>query len=226
MPATLKERIELVNERIEQACQRAGRSSSEVKLVAVTKMTTVEMAQKALHYGLHSLGENRVQDFIAKYQEIGEDAEWHLIGHLQRNKVKYLVEKVTMIHSLDSLPLARQLDRLSTKQGYPWQVLVQVNVSGEESKYGLSPAELPGFLDAVQDLGGVDVCGLMTIAPYEEDRERVRPVFKQLHHLREEMSQTRPHFDLCHLSMGMTNDFEVAIEEGATLIRVGSALFS
>jgi hypothetical protein len=226
LPAALKEHIELVNERIEQACQRAGRSSSEVKLVAVTKMTTVEMAKEALRYGLHSLGENRVQDFIAKYEEIGEDAEWHLIGHLQRNKVKYLVGKVNMIHSLDRLPLARQLDRLSIKQGYPWQVLVQVNVSREDTKYGLSPEELPRFFDAVQDLGGVNVCGLMTIAPHEEDPERVRPVFKRLHHLREEMSRARPYLDLRHLSMGMTNDFEIAIEEGATLIRVGSALFS
>lgn len=226
MSATLKERIELVNERIERACHRAGRSPSEVKLVAVTKMTTVELTKEALQYGLHSFGENRVQDFITKFEEISEDAEWHLIGHLQRNKAKYLVGRVNMIHSLDRLPLARLLDRLSARQGYPWQVLVQVNVSGEDTKYGLSTEALPEFLDAVQDLRGVDVCGLMTIAPYEEDPERVRPVFKQLYQLREEMSRTRPHLELRHLSMGMTNDFEIAIEEGATLVRVGSALFS
>jgi pyridoxal phosphate enzyme (YggS family) len=150
MSATLKERIELVNERIERACHRAGRSSSEVKLVAVTKMTTVELTKEALQYGLHSFGENRVQDFLTKFEEIGNDAEWHLIGHLQRNKAKYLLGKVNMIHSLDRLPLARLLDRLSARQGYPWQVLVQVNVSGEDTKYGLSPEALPDFLDAVK----------------------------------------------------------------------------
>lgn len=226
MSGTLTERIALVNERIVQACRRSGRSSSEVKLVAVTKMTTVETIMDALQCGLHNFGENRVQDFLTKYKEISEDAEWHLIGHLQRNKAKYLVGKVDMIHSLDRLSLARLLDRLSEVQGHPWQVLVQVNVSGEDTKYGLSPEELPEFLDVVQDLRGINVLGLMTIAPYEDDPERVRPVFKDLRLLREKMSQTRPSFDLQHLSMGMTNDFEIAVEEGATMVRVGSAIFS
>lgn len=226
LSGTLTERIENVNKRIEQACRRSGRSPSEVKLVAVTKMAKVEMIKQALHCGLHRFGENRVQDFLAKYEEIGEDVEWHLIGHLQRNKAKYLTGKVDMIHSLDRLSLAKLLDRLSEEQGYPWQVLVQVNVSGEDTKYGLSPEELPGFLDLIQDMRGINVCGLMTIAPYEEDPERVRPVFKGLRLLRDEMSRTRRQFNLCHLSMGMTNDFEIAIEEGATLVRVGSAIFS
>lgn len=225
MSSILTERIARVNERIMQACRYSGRSSSEVKLVAVTKMAAVDKIKQALDCGLHDFGENRVQDFLVKYEKISEDVQWHLIGHLQRNKAKYLVGKVEMIHSLDRLPLARLLDRLSEEQGYPWQVLVQVNVSGEETKYGLSSEELPAFLDAVQDLRGVNVCGLMTIAPYEEDPERVRPVFRGLRLLRDKMAQTRPKLDLHHLSMGMTNDYEIAVEEGATLVRVGSAIF-
>lgn len=131
MSSILTERIARVNERIMQACRCSGRSSSEVKLVAVTKMAAVDKIKQALDCGLHDFGENRVQDFLVKYEKISEDVQWHLIGHLQRNKAKYLVGKVEMIHSLDRLPLARLLDRLSEEQGYPWQVLVQVNVSGE-----------------------------------------------------------------------------------------------
>lgn len=222
----LAERIAKVNERIEQACRRAGRAPSDVKLIAVTKTTTVENAGAALRCGLHSLGENRVQDFLTKYEQIGADAEWHLIGHLQRNKAKYLTGKMEMIHSLDRLPLARMLDQLSEVQGRPWNALAQVNVSGEETKYGLSPEELPQFLDAVQDLHGINLCGLMTIAPFEDDPERVRPVFRMLRLLRDRMAQSRPNLELPHLSMGMTNDFEIAVEEGATMVRVGSAIFS
>lgn len=227
MSDSLTENIARVNERIVEACRRSGRSPSEVKLVAVTKMASIDKIKGALGCGLHTFGENRVQDFLTKYQEIveDEDVKWHMIGHLQRNKAKYLAGKVEMIHSLDRLRLARLLDRLSEDQGYPWQVLVQVNVSGEETKYGLSPDELPEFLDVVQDLQGICVCGLMTIAPYVDDPERVRPVFKELRLLRDKMAQTRPHFDLHHLSMGMTNDYEIAVEEGATLVRVGSAIF-
>lgn len=223
---TLKERIARVNERIIQACRRSGRSSSEVKLVAVTKMASVDQIKQAFECGLHDFGENRVQDFLTKHQEISKGARWHMIGHLQRNKAKYLVGKVEMIHSLDRLSLAGLFDRLSEAQGYPWQVLVQVNVSGEDTKQGLSPDQLPEFLDLVQDLRGINVCGLMTVAPYEDDPEGVRPVFKVLRLLRDKMARERPYYDLHHLSMGMTNDYEIAVEEGATLIRVGSAIFS
>lgn len=225
MAVTLEERIAIVNEHIKKACHRSGRSLSEVKLIAVTKMAAVEKMKEALNCGLCSFGENRVQDFLNKYELFGKDVEWHLIGHLQRNKAKQLVGKVEMIHSLDRLPLAQLLDKLSKEQGYPWNVLVQVNISEEETKCGLSPEEVPGFLDAVQHLDGINVCGLMTIAPYEQDPEKTRPVFKGLRLLRDKMAQIRPHFNLCHLSMGMTNDYVIAIEEGATMVRVGSALF-
>jgi len=226
LSGTLEERIERVNRQIEQACRRSGRSSSEVKLIAVTKMAAVEKIKEALQYGLCSFGENRVQDFLKKYELVGQDVEWHMIGHLQRNKAKQLVGKVEMIHSLDRLPLAQLLDKLSKDQGYPWNVLVQVNISQEETKYGLSPHELPEFLDLVQDLQGIKICGLMTIAPFEDDPEKTRPVFRKLRQLRDELARTRPRLNLSHLSMGMTNDFVIAVEEGATMVRVGSALFS
>ncbi|KUK37115.1 MAG: dependent protein [Thermacetogenium sp.] len=226
MTGTLKERIAKVHQRIVAACRRAGRDPSEVKVVAVTKMVAAEHLTDALNCGLTVFGENRVQEFLKKYEAIGKAAEWHLIGHLQSNKAKYLVGKVALIHSLDSLKLAKLLDKLSVAHGAPWRVLVQVNVSGEETKFGLSPEEVPGFLDAVQDLPGIEICGLMTMAPYEEDPERTRPVFRSLRQLRDEMARSRPYLNLEHLSMGMTNDFEVAVEEGATMVRIGSALFS
>ncbi len=226
MQGTLSKRIEMVNERIAKACHRSGRSTSEVKLVAVTKRVAVENMRDALQCGLDTFGENRVQELLNKYEDIGKAVKWHLIGHLQRNKAKYLAGKVELIHSLDRLELALLLDKLGNDQGIPWQVLVQVNVSGEDTKYGLSPEELPEFFDVVQDLQGIKVRGLMTMAPLEDDPEKTRPVFRNLRLLRDQIAQERPHFDLCHLSMGMTNDFEIAVEEGATLVRIGSAIFS
>lgn len=223
---TLQERIENVDQRIAASCKKAGRDRSEVKLVAVSKMVDTEVIREAIDCGLHVFGENRVQEFLKKYEDIEDLAEWHLIGHLQRNKAKYLTGKVSMIHSLDRLALAKLLDKLSADNGSPWQVLVQVNVSGEETKFGISPEELPEFLDKLQDLRGIEVCGLMTMAPFEEDPEKTRPVFRKLCALRDEMARLKPGFDLRHLSMGMTNDFEIAVEEGATLVRIGSALFS
>jgi pyridoxal phosphate enzyme (YggS family) len=223
---TLQERIDDVQRRIAASCRKAGRNQSEVKLVAVSKMVEAGVIREAIDCGLHIFGENRVQEFLKKYDELGDMAEWHLIGHLQRNKARYLTGKVSLIHSLDRLALAELLDDLSADNGAPWQVLVQVNVSGEDTKFGISPEELPEFLDKVQDLRGIEVCGLMTMAPFEKDPEKTRPVFRQLRSLRDEMARLKPRFDLRHLSMGMTNDFEIAVEEGATLVRIGSALFS
>ncbi|MGB9790999.1 MAG: YggS family pyridoxal phosphate-dependent enzyme [Thermacetogeniaceae bacterium] len=222
---TLENRIADVYRRISEACQRAGRKRSEVELIAVSKEVGVDHIKEAMAAGLRAFGENRVQDFVKKYEVLGDQVEWHFIGHLQRNKAKYLIGKVKMIHSLDSIRLAATLDRLSENQGYPWQVLVQVNVSGEATKFGIAPSELSDFLDELRDMKGIQVCGLMTIAPYCEDPEEVRPVFRQLRELRERMMQEKPWLELKHLSMGMSNDFEVAVEEGATLVRIGSALF-
>jgi hypothetical protein len=225
MEETLLKRLETINDRIATAARTSGRRPEDVQMVAVTKMVPVDMLGEAIDFGIGVFGENRVQDFLAKYDAWGDRVEWHLIGHLQQNKAKCLVDKIGMIHSLDSISLARRLDSLSGTRGLPWRVLVQVNVSGETTKYGLTPEETPGFLDEVRGLKGLDVSGLMTIAPYVEDPEDVRPVFRRLRQLREELYRDRPWLNLQHLSMGMSNDFEVAVAEGATMVRIGSALF-
>lgn len=225
MREVLEERIADVYRRIAEACRRVGRKSADVGLIAVSKEITADQIKEALAAGLKAFGENRVQDFVKKYEVLGDQAEWHFIGHLQRNKAKYLIGKVKMIHSLDSIRLAETLNRLSEAQGYPWEVLVQVNVSGESTKFGIAPSELSDFLDELRQMEGIKVCGLMTIAPYCEDPEEVRPVFRKLRELKEKMAQEKPWLELRHLSMGMSNDFEVAVEEGATLVRIGSALF-
>jgi len=219
-------RLNQISARIAVAARRSGRKPSDVKLVAVSKGVAPERLKAVLPCGLRVFGENRVQEFLQKYEMLGEQAEWHLIGHLQRNKAKYLIGKIALIHSLDNLELARLLNKLSLRQGYPWQVLIQVNVSGETAKFGIDPSELGEFLDAMRELRGLEVCGLMTIAPYCEDPEQVRPVFRRLRELKEEATKSRPWLNLEHLSMGMSSDFEVAVEEGATVVRIGSALFS
>ncbi|MGD0154270.1 MAG: YggS family pyridoxal phosphate-dependent enzyme [Thermacetogeniaceae bacterium] len=225
MEESLTKRLDRITERIARAALKDGRQLADVQLVAVTKMVPAELLGEAVACGLKALGENRVQDWLTKYEAWGDRVEWHLIGHLQQNKARYLTGRISLLHSLDSLRLAQQLDGLSSVQGRPWRVLVQVNVSGEATKYGLSPEELPGLLDATRSLKGLDICGLMTIAPYVNDPEEVRPVFRRLRLLQSEVSRSRPWLNLQHLSMGMSNDFEIAVEEGATLVRIGSALF-
>lgn len=225
MAASISDNISNVKRRIALACERAGRQALDVKLVAVSKELDVERFKEIIPFGLKVFGENRVQDFLKKFDAVDADLEWHIIGHLQRNKARALVGKVSLIHSLDSLNLAATLNRLSEIQGYPWQVLVQVNVAGEDTKFGLHPSALSSFLDEIREMSGLKVWGLMTIAPYCKDPEEARPIFRRLRELKEEMSRTKPWLELRHLSMGMSNDFEVAVEEGATLVRVGSTLF-
>jgi pyridoxal phosphate enzyme (YggS family) len=225
MAGSLTKRLADIQGRIAGAAQRSGRQPGDVQLVAVTKMVPAELLREAVPCGLKVFGENRVQDLLSKREAWGDRVEWHLIGHLQQNKAKYLKGKIGLLHSLDSLRLAQHLDRLSEAQGERWQVLVQVNVAGEATKYGLAPEELPGFLDETRGLDGLDIQGLMTIAPYAVNPEDVRLVFRGLRLLREEALRDRPWLSLRHLSMGMSNDFEVAVEEGATLVRIGSALF-
>jgi hypothetical protein len=225
LAGSLSERLADINGRIARAALKSGRRPENVQLVAVTKMIPVDLLAEAISCGIKVFGENRVQDFLAKHEAWGDRVEWHLIGHLQQNKVKYLVEKVGLIHSLDSLDLARRLDSLSESGGRPWRVLVQVNVAGEATKHGLAPEEVPAFLDEIRSLQGLKVSGLMTIAPYVENPEAVRLVFRKLRLLRDEVLLDRPWLNLQQLSMGMSNDFEIAIEEGATMVRIGSALF-
>jgi pyridoxal phosphate enzyme (YggS family) len=225
MTATVEEKLKAVRSRISAACVRAGRDPAEVTLVAVSKYVADERVQAGLDCGLEILGENRVQELVRKYDLFAASVRWHLIGHLQRNKVCYLAGKTELIHSVDSLELARELDRLSAGQGRPWDILIQVNVAHEQAKFGVDPGDLPQLLDSVRELAGVRVRGLMTMAPLAAEPEETRPVFRGLRQLQQRMIDQRPWLDLGILSMGMSNDFEVAIEEGSTMVRIGSAIF-
>lgn len=222
----IRANVDRVRERLARAAERVGRRPEEVKLIAVTKNVSVEHIREALAAGVTALGENRVQEALPKAKALGPGVEWHFIGHLQTNKVKYLVEWVSCLHSLDRLRLAEELEKQGARSGRDWSVLVQVNVTGESTKFGLSPSELKPFLEEIARFPHVKVRGLMTIGPLSEDPEEVRPVFRRLRQMAEEIAREGwPGVSMEHLSMGMSNDFEVAVEEGATMVRIGTAIF-
>ena len=219
----IRERLTAVRRRIEAAAGRSGRAAASVTLVAVSKTMPVEAIREAVAEGATILGENRVQEARDKIEALAGAAEWHLIGHLQTNKAKLAVGLFDRIHSLDSIRLAHELERHALEAGRRVRCLVQVNVGGEEQKNGASESEVRPLLEAASRLPHILVEGLMAIPPFLSDPEAVRPFFRRLRVLREELA--RDGFFLPDLSMGMTQDFEVAIEEGATLVRVGTAIF-
>jgi len=218
----LEENLQQVKNNIQAAARRAGRDPGEVRLVAVTKTVGVDAVRQAAVLGLEDFGENRLQDAREKVRLLPH-LRWHFIGHLQTNKVKDVLRSFCLIHSLDRYALAEALQKWGEKLDCQARVLVQVNVSGEESKYGLDPLELPDFLEALRDLPRLSVQGLMTMAPWVDNPEEARPVFRRLRELQQKLR--RPEMMLPELSMGMTADYTVAVEEGATLVRVGTALF-
>ncbi|OYD06633.1 YggS family pyridoxal phosphate-dependent enzyme [Paludifilum halophilum] len=221
----ITKRWEEIQRKISEACRRSGRDSSEVNVVAVTKYVNRETTRRALDIGLHHIGESRVQEAVPKWEELGDRGEWHFIGHLQRNKVKAVVGRFTYLHSLDRLSLAKELNRRCEQDGRPMGCFLQVNVSGEDSKHGLKPDELLDFAREVAQMPYIRLEGLMTMAPYAENPEEVRPVFRRLKSLQSELREMGdPRLKVPHLSMGMSNDYEVAVEEGATYLRLGSAL--
>lgn len=217
--------IKQLQERIAAAARRAGRNPAEIKLVAVSKTVTVERIREALACGINRLGENRVQEFLNKYQQLPPGVEWHLIGHLQTNKVNKIIGKVHLIHSLDRWSLAEEINQAAIKAGTVAKVLVQVNVAGEKTKFGLAPSETVDFVTAAAGLAGLSVEGLMTIAPWSANPEEVRPVFRQLKEIALKVEDRVPGSRMKHLSMGMSGDWEVAIEEGANILRIGRAVF-
>ncbi|WP_018132780.1 YggS family pyridoxal phosphate-dependent enzyme [Effusibacillus pohliae] len=217
-----REKIAAVRERIERACERTGRRPEEVTVIAVTKYVGVEETRAILAAGIRDLGENRVQQALPKLDAIRQPATWHFIGYLQTNKVKDVLPHFAWIHSLDRLSLAKELQKQAEKRDLHVTCLVQVNISGEPTKSGLPPLELAAFLDEIKLLNRIRVRGLMTMAPIADDPEQVRPVFRGLRELRDRLLPAYP--ELQHLSMGMSGDFEVAVEEGATMVRLGSIL--
>lgn len=225
------ERIKSVYKRICHAAMRTGRNPEEVKLVAVTKTVDVEKIMEAIDAGLRVFGENRVQEAQKKIQDLKlrvQDSriEWHLIGHLQRNKAKYAVQLFDLIHSVDSIGLAEELNRQAEKIGKTQRILVQVKLSEEETKHGIGEKDLVPLIERINDLSNLRLEGFMTMPPYFEDLEMVRPYFRRLAELRDTINSSHiTHHALRELSMGMSHDFEIAIEEGATMVRVGTAIF-
>ncbi len=218
----LEKNLRHIQEEIAAAARRAGRFPAEVRLVAVTKTVGPDKIRQAAALGLRDFRENRLQEARPKLQLFPE-LRWHFIGHLQTNKVKEVLNSFTLIHSLDRYSLAQELQRRAEQLDREARCLVQVNISGEKSKFGLSEAELPDFLEAMREFPRIKIEGLMTMAPYCDDPEEARPVFRRLRELQREWA--RPGMELKELSMGMSNDYIVAVEEGATLVRIGTALF-
>lgn len=219
----LRARLADVETRIVAACQRAGRLRQHVTLIAVTKTVSPQVATLLLELGVHDLGESRPQELWKKADAIA-GVRWHLIGHLQRNKLDKTIPLVSLVHSVDSVRLLEALDAFGTKYGTPVRVLLEVNCSREEAKGGFHPDEVPALGDKAMSLPGVQLDGLMTMAAHHDDPQRCRPTFIELGNLRDQLRRDTG-LSLPHLSMGMSNDFEVAVEHGATFVRLGSTLF-
>lgn len=215
-----------VEAKIEAACKRAGRDRSEVTLIAVSKTKPVEMLEEAYETGIREFGENKVQEMMDKYEVMPKDIHWHMIGHLQRNKVKYLMGKAALIHSVDSLRLAEEISAQSVKHEVTTDILIEVNIAGEETKFGTDREEAIALVEAAAKLPNIHICGLMTIAPFVENSEDNRKYFQQIRQLSVDIKEKNiDNVDMRILSMGMTGDYEVAIEEGATMVRVGTGIF-
>ena len=212
--------------RMKEAAARCGRNPKEIKLLGAAKSQSIDAIRAAIAAGVRLIGENYVQEAKEKKQRIAATAEWHMIGHLQRNKAKIAIELFDVIESLDNLALARELDKEAHKREKTVRVFVEVNLSGEESKSGVAKAQVVSLFEAVATLTNVRVEGLMSVPPFRDNPNDVRPFFRELRELREKVTELRlPNVELKELSMGMTHDYTVAIEEGATIVRIGTALF-
>ncbi len=222
----LEENLKTVEEKIKEACTAAGRDRDEVTLIAVSKTKPVDTLKEAYDLGIRIFGENKVQELVDKYDALPKDIHWHMIGHLQRNKVKYIIDKVDLIHSVDSIRLAEAIEKEAAKRGLIVNILIEVNVAGEESKFGLAPEQVDSFIESVAQFKHIQVKGLMTIAPFVENPEENRPVFARLKKLSVDIRKKNvDNVNVSILSMGMTNDYQTAIEEGATMVRVGTGIF-
>lgn len=218
----VRSNLEEIQSNIKRACQKVNRKPSEITIIGVTKYVTIERAEEVIEVGITNLGENRTDELTEKHNQLKNNVKWHFIGTLQSRKVKDIIHKVDAIHSLDRLSVAKQIDSRSEE---PMDCFVQVNVSGETSKHGLSPEDVLPFIEQLNEYDNVRVVGLMTMAPHIEDEDKLRQVFRNLAQLKDTVqSNNFPHAPCQFLSMGMSNDYEIAIEEGATHIRIGSKL--
>ncbi len=223
---SVKERLRSIEERVRRACERVGRDPNEVKILGASKMQPPEKIKEAFEAGLRLIGENYVQEAQRKKEALADlDLTWHLIGPLQTNKARHAVKIFDLIETVDRETIAKELDKRAAKLGRKIPVFIEVNVGGEESKAGVSEKDLPRLVEKVLRFEHLELRGLMTIPPYFEDLEKVRPYFARLRALRDQLKQEFPEAPLEELSMGMSHDFEIAIEEGATIVRIGTLLF-
>lgn len=222
----ISENIKQIRENIDSAAKRVGRDPSEILLLAVSKTVEVPKIKAAVADGLDELGENRVQEIMEKYEPMGPEVKWHLIGHLQTNKVKYIIDKVKLIHSVESLKLAEEIDKQAKKHGVVADILVEINMAKEESKFGIMPEDALEFIKSLSTLENIRVRGLMTVAPFVENGEENRVYFRNMKKLLVDINDKNiNNINMDVLSMGMTGDYVTAVEEGATIIRVGTGIF-
>ena len=222
----ISDNLNAVYHRIDAAIRRSGGSNQEVTLIAVSKTKPIPLVMEAYAAGVRDFGENRVQELVSKYEAMPKDIRWHLIGHLQTNKVKYIVDKVALIHSVDSLKLAREISKEAAKKNVVCQILIEVNIGEEESKFGLHKDEVIDLVKEVSLLPNLKIKGLMTVAPYVENAEENRRVFRNLKQLSVDIiNKNIDNVDMNIMSMGMSGDFEVAIEKGANCVRIGTSIF-
>lgn len=220
------ENLAQVRKNINESCSKINRDPNEVTLIAVSKTKPVEMLKEAYDAGARVFGENKVQEIVDKYDQMPSDVKWHMIGHLQRNKVKYIVDKVAMIHSVDSLRLAETIEKEAAKKAVIVPILIEVNVAQEESKFGLKPEEVLPLIEQIADFSHIRIKGLMTIAPYVDNAEENREIFRELKKLSVDIAAKNiNNVTMSVLSMGMTGDYMVAVQEGATMVRVGTGIF-
>ncbi|MSS43841.1 YggS family pyridoxal phosphate-dependent enzyme [Anaerosalibacter bizertensis] len=222
----IKENLLKVQENIENALIRSGRKNENIDIIAVTKTVDVDIINESISLGINNIGENKVQEIKKKYDNINDDVNWHMIGHLQSNKVKYIIDKVNLIHSLDRLSLAKEINKRAKAKDIVKDVLIQVNISEEKSKFGLKKEEVVPFIEKILEMENIRVKGLMTMAPHVENPEEIRYVFRDLRNLGYKIgNRNYENIEMKYLSMGMSNDYEVAIEEGSNMVRLGTALF-
>lgn len=222
----LKDNLNYVIKRIHESCNAKGLNADDITLIAVSKTKPVEMIQELYEVGCRNFGENKVQELVDKYEILPKDICWHMIGHLQRNKVKYIVDKVTLIHSVDSLRLAETIEKEAAKKNCVVDVLIEVNMAKEESKYGIYPEDLEEFLGKINSFSHIHVKGLMTVAPNVKNSEENREIFTKMKKLSVDIVEKNiDNITMSILSMGMSNDYTIAIEEGANMVRVGTSIF-
>ncbi len=224
---SIRENIDDILKKVESTCKKTGRNPKDITVIAVSKTVDAQRAKEAVEAGINNLGENRVQELVDKYEELkGTDVKWHMIGHLQKNKVKYIIDKTVLIHSVESLELSEEINKRAEKNNFTANVLIELNIGEEESKFGINEERVYDFIKSMEKFNNIKVLGLMTVAPFCENPEDVRWVFKKMKNIYDEISTMNlKNVQMKYLSMGMTNDYEIAIEEGSNIIRIGTAIF-